>query len=85
MKYTALTPLKHNGKRLEEGATLHLDEGAATDRLVELGAIAPVRTTRGPVGAPKGAPSTPAQAEAESAQGEEPSPAPSEQPQTDAE
>lgn len=57
MKYTALTPLKHNGKRLEEGATLHLDEGAATDRLVELGAIAPVRPTRAPVVASKGAPS----------------------------
>ena len=38
MKYTALTPIKHDGKRLEEGATLTLDEGREADRLLELGA-----------------------------------------------
>ena len=46
MKYTVLTPLKHNGKRLEAGATLGLEEGAATDRLVELGAVEPAPTAK---------------------------------------
>ena len=48
MKYTALTPIKHDGKRLEEGATLTLDEGREADRLLELGAIAPVQRKRAP-------------------------------------
>ena len=46
MKYTVLTPVKHNGKRLEEGATVNLEEGAATDRLVELGAVEATSATK---------------------------------------
>lgn len=85
MKYTALTPLKHNGKRLEEGATLHLDEGAATDRLVELGAIAPVRTTRAPVAASKGAPTAATDPAPEPVQEQEPGTAQALVPPADAE
>lgn len=46
MKYTVLTPIKHNGKRLEEGATLSLEDGAATDRLVEMGAVEPAAVAK---------------------------------------
>lgn len=43
MKFTTLTPIKHDGKRLEEGATLELTKLQA-ERLLQSGAVAPFDT-----------------------------------------